>query len=296
MEDFEEFEREAIAELRRLFPDLSEEELAEISGALSFEDLLALEHELEAIRDEVAEFSADLFKSAEERVMEREQDFRRAQRRLSDRARGRGPHLHPRCRERPEPHRAERSARRHAERDAGRELDRLSVNGQDQEFTLSCLANGPTVDVVFLIDITGSMSNVIDSVRDSVVDFIDIIESSGLRGTVERGDLPGHRRRESNLPRAGSGERLRAQPVLRARVASTTPTPSTTCVASSIASRPTAARTPRKTSRARSTSRATTSSATRRTARRTSSATAMTTPPERSRFRASRAIARSSWR
>jgi hypothetical protein len=28
------------------------------------------------------------------------------------------------------------------------------------------------------------MSNVIDSVRDSVVDFIDIIESSGLRGTV----------------------------------------------------------------------------------------------------------------
>jgi hypothetical protein len=35
-----------------------------------------------------------------------------------------------------------------------------------------------------LIDITGSMSNVIDSVRDSVVDFIDIIESGGVRGTV----------------------------------------------------------------------------------------------------------------
>jgi hypothetical protein len=60
----------------------------------------------------------------------------------------------------------------------------LNVNGQQQDFTLSCLSGGPSVDIVFLIDITGSMSNVIDSVRDSVVDFIDIIESSGLHGTV----------------------------------------------------------------------------------------------------------------
>jgi hypothetical protein len=183
-EDYDAFERAVIAQLRRLFPELSEEELAAISGALDFEDVIALRDELEAIRDEVAEFSANLLKSAEERVKDRERalaeldgGFPPAPEAvgricLHDTATGRG--------------RVELSGVLHGMQSVM--LDEsalaLSIDGQPQDFTLSCLANGPTVDIVFLIDITGSMSNVIDSVRDSVVAFIDIIVSSGLRGTI----------------------------------------------------------------------------------------------------------------
>jgi hypothetical protein len=40
------------------------------------------------------------------------------------------------------------------------------------------------VDVVFLVDITGSMSNVIHSVRNSVANFVDALQASGIEGTV----------------------------------------------------------------------------------------------------------------
>jgi len=170
--------------LHALFPDLSEDELAEIRVSLDLEDVLALRDELDAIRESVEEFSAALFVSAEERVAEREMD-------LADHNDGFPEGLaaigHV-CRY--------DQAAEHAEIDLSGVLNgqegvlltedmiSVTIDGEPHDFTLSCLSNGPTVDIVFLIDITGSMSNVIDSVRDSVVDFVDVIASSGLEGTL----------------------------------------------------------------------------------------------------------------
>lgn len=183
-DDFDRAKREVEAALRRLFPELSDEEIADITGSVSLSDVLAIEAELEAVRDSVAEFSEDLFKSAEERVEERDME-------LADHNDG-----YPEGLEAIGSVCVYDQAEGHAQIQLsgvfnGMQAVTLSaeqvsvrVDGQDQEVRLSCLPNGPSVDIVFLIDITGSMSNVIDSVRDSVVDFIDIIESSGLSGTV----------------------------------------------------------------------------------------------------------------
>jgi hypothetical protein len=181
----DELEKQIQRALSALFPDLSDEEIDDISVSIDLEAVLELKEELEAVRDAVAEFSADLFKSAEERVQERQEDLAP----LNDGF--------------PEDLEAIGSVCLYDESDEhaqiqltgvlnGRESVQLqasditiTVDGQAQEdFTLTCLADGSTTDIVFLIDITGSMSNVIDSVRDSVVDFIDIIEGSGLSGTV----------------------------------------------------------------------------------------------------------------
>jgi hypothetical protein len=183
--DEDELEAQIQRALRALFPDLSDEEIADISVSIDLAAVLELREELEAVRDAVAEFSADLFKSAEERVQDRQED------------------LAPMNDGFPEGLEAIGSVclydegEEHAQIQLtgvlnGRESVQLqatditvTIDGQAQdEVTLTCLVNGSTTDIVFLIDITGSMSNVIDSVRDSVVDFIDIIEDSGLAGTV----------------------------------------------------------------------------------------------------------------
>lgn|GEM_PF-5633699 len=49
---------------------------------------------------------------------------------------------------------------------------------------MSCLAGGDSVDLVFLVDVTGSMSNVIDSVRSSLLSFVHAVESNDLNGTI----------------------------------------------------------------------------------------------------------------
>lgn len=185
---FGDFEAEANAEiqaiLRLLFPDLGDDEIAELSVSISYEEVLALRAELEEVRKAAAEFSADLFKTAEERAQERSAD-------LAEANDGFPETLEP--------------VGRICTYDAANQTARLqlsgvfsgqtpvhlapgqvsvTVGGEQVEGTLSCLANDETVDIVFLIDITGSMSNVIDSVRDSVVSFVDAIEQSGVRGTV----------------------------------------------------------------------------------------------------------------
>jgi hypothetical protein len=182
--DIADLEAEARGLLRKLFPSLSEDELREISGKLSLSDVLALRSELEAIRKDVVKFSGDLFKSAEERVNDRKQELephndgfpmglaalgrsctydaqtQRGEIQLSGVFSGKEPVLL-------EPSQVQ-----------------LKIDGATQAFTLECVAGGPSVDIVFLIDITGSMSNVIASVRDSVVSFVDLIEGSGVRGTL----------------------------------------------------------------------------------------------------------------
>lgn len=182
--DLEDLEDEAREQLRKLFPDLSASEIEDIRADLSASELVALRTELEKIRKDVAEFSSKLFQSAEERVAERKREL--------------------------EPHNdgfptglaalgqvctydtaAKSGSIQLSGVFNGQEaivLDaaqvQLRVDGATVPFTLECLAGGPPVDIVFLIDITGSMSNVIDAVRDSVVSFVDLIEMSGIRGTL----------------------------------------------------------------------------------------------------------------
>ena len=184
IDDIDDLKAEAKSILHKLFPDLSDAEIAEISGKLSLSDVLALRTELEAIRKEVVEFSADLFKSSTERVADRKS------------------RLEPHNDGFPETIAAlgqvcsyDGAAKRGEILLSGvfkgkqavtltPEQVELKIDGAAQTFDLQCIAGGPSVDIVFLIDITGSMSNVIDSVRDSVVRFVDLIEASGVRGTL----------------------------------------------------------------------------------------------------------------
>jgi hypothetical protein len=171
--------------LRTLFPALSDAEIGDLGGKLSLSDIADLTRELEAIRKEAAEFSADLFKSAKERAADRKATLADhndgypegvaalGQICTYDSEAGRGV--------------VQLSGVFNGKEsvELGADNVQLTIDGAQQVVTLSCLAEaGPTVDVVFLIDITGSMSNVIASVRDSVVSFVNLLEKSGVRGTV----------------------------------------------------------------------------------------------------------------
>jgi hypothetical protein len=175
---------QALGMLRVMFPDLSEEELSAITGEVGLSDLLALRDELDAVRKAVAEFSRELLSTSHERVEDRKTALAPhndgfpagaavlgqictydsaaglGEIRLSGAFKGKEPlMLKP-------------------------EQLSLSIDGAQQAFALDCIAGGPSVDIVFLIDITGSMSNVIASVRNSVANFVDLIEASGVRGTL----------------------------------------------------------------------------------------------------------------
>lgn len=172
------------AVLHALFPDLSASELAEVKVSLDLDDALALRRELESVRRAVEELSAALFTTAQERVETRQEELAGHNDGFPEGLAALG----RLCTYDASAQRARVSLSgvldgRQSVTLQASQIE-LAVDGQAHDFTLSCLPDGPSVDVVFLIDITGSMSNVIDAVRDSVVDFIDILESSGLRGTV----------------------------------------------------------------------------------------------------------------
>lgn len=184
-EDYDDFTEDVAAVLRELFPALSEAEIAELSTTLSFDEVVALREELEEVREAAAEFSLDLFQTSEERVAERAEA------------------LEPENDGYPSGLGVVGSSCRY---DEAAQVGVVNFSGVFQDKTavqlaagevsvlvngeavaggqLSCLASGETVDIVFLIDITGSMSNVIASVRDSVVRFVDAIEASGVTGTI----------------------------------------------------------------------------------------------------------------
>jgi len=169
--------------LGALFPDLSASEIADITVSLTLDEVMALRDELEAIRVEVAEFSADLFQTAEERVAEREMDlgpegaFPESLEALGavclyDEAQGTAT--------------VALSGVFSGQTAIQLETGSVSVlvDGAAQSGSLSCLYQGESVDIVLLVDITGSMSNVIASVRDSVVAFTEAVSASGLVGTL----------------------------------------------------------------------------------------------------------------
>lgn len=175
---------EVKAALRSLFPSLSDEEISSLTGKLSASDVLALRAELEEVRKSVAKFSADLFQTAEERVETRRKVLAEHNDGYPEGVAAIG-----------EQCTYDAAAKRGEIRLSGvfdsqtaltltAETVQLRVDGATQAFDLNCLAGGPSVDIVFLIDITGSMSNVIASVRDSVVSFVDRIEEANIRGTL----------------------------------------------------------------------------------------------------------------
>jgi hypothetical protein len=182
--DLDDLEAEALSLLAKLFPKLSESERIEISTSLSLSDILALRNELEAARDAAVGFADSLVTTAKERAAQRKQDLASHNDGFPagleavgkvcayDVAMGRGE--------------VRLSGVFDGKQSVALDVNavNLSVDGSDVEFSLDCLQGGPTVDVVFLIDITGSMTNVIDSVRDSVVNFVDLLEASGIQGTV----------------------------------------------------------------------------------------------------------------
>jgi hypothetical protein len=183
-DDIGDLKAQARSELRKLFPDLSEDELREISVKLSLGEVLALRSELEMIRKDVVKFSGDLFKTAGERVTDRNQALEPHNDGFPNglAALGRSCTYDSQARRGQIQLSGVFSGKEQVSLDASQV--QLNIDGTPQEFTLECAASGASVDIVFLIDITGSMSNVIASVRDSVVSFVDLIEASGVRGTL----------------------------------------------------------------------------------------------------------------
>jgi hypothetical protein len=170
--------------LRALFPKLTDAELEELSASIDLETVLALKAELEEVRKEAAEFSDELFTTCEERVAQRKKDLETQNEGYptSLEAIGGGAFYSE------------------ASGDVRIELSGLFSNKASYSFSaadvnveldgvaqtpeVSCLAGGDSVDLVFLVDVTGSMSNVIDSVRGSLLSFVDALKSSDLNGTI----------------------------------------------------------------------------------------------------------------
>ena len=175
---------EALSLVTSLFPDLPREELVSIITSLDLSELVSLRNELKAARAAAAEFVDHLFTTAEESVAQRNEALAAHNGGFPQGLAAVGKVCRYDVSQR-------RAALDLSGVFAGRESVSLSeanvalhVDGVQRAFSLDCLAGGQTVDVVFLIDITGSMTNVIHAVRNSVVDFVDLLEARGVRGTV----------------------------------------------------------------------------------------------------------------
>lgn len=169
--------------LSKLFPSLSKDEIAEVSGSLTLDAALKLRDELEAGRAAAEEFSSELLVTAEERKNQRDEELG---------ASGAFPEsleaLGSVCVYDSETQTASVSLSGVFSGDTAIKLTEgqisVLVDGELQAGELSCLHQGETVDIVLLIDITGSMASVIGSVRDSVVAFTEAVAESGLAGTL----------------------------------------------------------------------------------------------------------------
>ncbi|HVY32334.1 MAG TPA: vWA domain-containing protein [Polyangiaceae bacterium] len=170
--------------LRALFPKLSDAEIDDLSTSIDLEDVLKLKAELEKARKEAEKFSDDLFTTCQERVEQRSKDLSA----LNDGyptsleaiaggafySKGSG-----QVRVDISGLFSNKTSYSFAASDVTVELD-----GVAQTPDVSCLAGGDSVDIVFLVDVTGSMSNVIDSVRNSLLSFVGALKESHLDGTI----------------------------------------------------------------------------------------------------------------
>jgi hypothetical protein len=170
--------------LRELFPKLTKAELAELAASFDLETVLKLKTELEAARREASEFSAELFTTCEERVATRKTDLESKNNGYPTalEAIGGGAFFSSQSGE----VRVELSGlfSNQTSYSFGAADVSVELDGVAQTPEVSCLAGGDSVDLVFLVDVTGSMSNVIESVRSSLLSFVNALESSGLDGTI----------------------------------------------------------------------------------------------------------------
>jgi hypothetical protein len=170
--------------LRALFPKLTDAEIDEMSTSIDLETVLALQAELEEVRKEAVAFSDDLFTTSEERVAQRKTDLETQNEGYptSLEAIGGGAFYSKANGE----IRLELSGlfSNKAAYSFGASDVSVELDGVAQTPKVSCLAGGDSVDLVFLVDVTGSMSNVIDSVRSSLLSFVDALKSSDLDGTI----------------------------------------------------------------------------------------------------------------
>jgi hypothetical protein len=170
--------------LRALFPKLTDAEVDDLSTNVDLETVLALKAELEKARKEAAEFSDALFTTCEERVEQRMKDLetRNEGYPASLEAIAGGAFYSQANGE----VRVELSGlfSNKASYSFGAGDVTLELDGVAQTPSVSCLAGGDSVDLVFVVDVTGSMSNVIDSVRGSLLSFVAALKSSDLDGTI----------------------------------------------------------------------------------------------------------------
>jgi hypothetical protein len=170
--------------LHALFPKLTDAEVAELTAELDVETVLKLKAQLEEARREAVEFSEELFKTCGERVEERNADLetKNGGYPTSLEAIGGGAFYSSQSGE----VRAELSGLFSGKTSYSFSASEVSValDGVAQTPEVTCLAGGDSVDLVFLVDVTGSMSNVIDSVRRSLLSFVDALKSSDLDGTI----------------------------------------------------------------------------------------------------------------
>lgn len=170
--------------LRVLFPKLTDAEIDDLSVSIDLETVLALKAELEKVRAEAAEFSDELFTTCEERVEQRKTDLESKNEGYptSLEAIGGGAFYSQANGE----VRVELSGlfSNKTSYSVGAADVSVELDGVAQTPDVSCLAGGDSVDLVFLVDVTGSMSNVIDSVRSSLLSFVDALKSSELDGTI----------------------------------------------------------------------------------------------------------------
>ncbi|HEX2872008.1 MAG TPA: vWA domain-containing protein [Polyangiaceae bacterium] len=170
--------------LRVLFPKLTAAEIDELSTSIDLETVLALKAELEKVRAEAAEFSDELFTTCEERVEQRKTDLatKNDGYPTSLEAIGGGAfysEANGEVRVELSGLFSNKMSYAFGAGDVSVELD-----GVAQTPDVTCLSAGDSVDLVFLVDVTGSMSNVIDSVRSSLLSFVDALKSSDLDGTI----------------------------------------------------------------------------------------------------------------
>jgi hypothetical protein len=169
--------------LAALFPSLSDEELDEFTKKLSVDAVLALKLEIEDIRRVAKKLSDELVGLASSHSEQRKQD-------LADHNEGFPTGLEAMGRAAfYDGARAEARVslsgvfRDHEAVDLAHAKLSVSVQGSAREVSLDCAPQVP-VDIVLVVDITGSMSPVIKSVRRSLSAFVNAIEERNIRGTL----------------------------------------------------------------------------------------------------------------
>jgi hypothetical protein len=172
--------------LRQLFPALSDEDIADFSSKLDLDAVLALKVEIDDIRRVADKLSKALADLASDAAASRASD-------LADHNGGFPEGLEPlgRTAYYSQSHGTGRIDLSGVYRDqeaidlsqANASLSVSIAGNAVQDLRLDCVPKTP-VDIVFLVDITGSMSPVIGAVRRSLAAFVNAIVQKQVQGTL----------------------------------------------------------------------------------------------------------------